>query len=92
MNADEIRAVAQAITDAHANKPGNDPDGRMDDAKTMIAAFDAIQAFRSAREKKITKAVAVVAEAKIEAAVEAAVSAPDTNVTQIQPKAKGKKA
>lgn len=92
MNSDEIRAVAQAITDAHANKSGNDCSGRTDDAKTMIAAFDAIQAFRAGREAKITKAVAVVAEAKIEAAVEAAVSDPDTNVTPIKPKAKGKKA
>lgn len=43
---DEIMVVAQAITDAHAHKAGMDPSGRMDDAKTVIAAVDALMAHR----------------------------------------------
>jgi len=54
MTGDELTAVAQAITDAHANKPGLDCAGRLDDAKTIIAAFDAIMAHRAARDAKAT--------------------------------------
>ncbi len=55
MHPDEIKAVAQAITDAHANKPGNDYTGRIDDAKTVIAAFDAIAKFRAKPEPRAPK-------------------------------------
>jgi len=56
MTGDELTAVAQAITDAHANKPGLDCAGRHDDAKTIIAAFDAIQRYRAERAKPVAKA------------------------------------
>jgi len=46
---DEIRAVAQAIADCHAKVPGLDCEGRLDDAKTIIAAFDALVAFRGGK-------------------------------------------
>lgn len=39
---DEIQAVAQAIADAHHRKPGADASGRLDDARTIIAAIDAL--------------------------------------------------
>ena len=57
MTGDELTAVAQAITDAHANKPGLDCAGRIDDAKTIIAAFDAIQRYRAASAKPAAKAI-----------------------------------
>lgn len=47
MTEDEINAVAQAITDAHASKPSMDCSGRIDDAKTIIAAVDALVKFRN---------------------------------------------
>lgn len=55
---DEIRIVAQAITDAHARAPGLDCEGRIDDAKTVIAAVDALMAFRAAPPAKTPKSVA----------------------------------
>lgn len=44
---DEIQAVAQAITDAHAHEPGMDCGGRLELAKSVIAAFDAIAKHRN---------------------------------------------
>jgi len=56
MNGDELTAVAQAITDAHANKPGLDCSGRRDDAKTISAAVDAIPRYRADRANLAAKA------------------------------------
>jgi hypothetical protein len=98
MHPDEIRAVAQAITDAHANKPGNDHTGRIDDAKTVIAAFDAIAKLRAKAEPKAPKAAAP-APTPVEPTPAPVVAEPPPtpaseldNVTPIKPKAKGKKA
>lgn len=106
MDTNEIQAVAQAITDAHAHKPGLDCAGRLDDAKTIIAAFDAIQRHRGAKGKSAVKeappapapeteppAAPVVAtpEPMAPAAIQdAPVDTPAPNVTPIKPK-KGKK-
>jgi hypothetical protein len=78
MSQDEIAAVAQAITDAHARTPGLDSAGRLDDAKTIIAAFDAIAAFRSSRERKITKAVSEIAAKAVDPEPAAPAPAPET--------------
>lgn len=43
---DEVKVVAQAITDAHARTPGGDCEGRLDDARTIIAAVDALTRHR----------------------------------------------
>jgi len=102
MHPDEIKAVAQAITDAHANKPGNDYTGRIDDAKTVIAAFDAIAKFRAKPEPRAPK-TAVPTPAPVEPTPASVVDEPSPapapelgNVTQIKPtatvRAKGKKA
>lgn len=93
MNAEEIQRVAQAITDAHAHKPGLDCSGHTDSAKTIIAAFDAIQSFRSRPEPKAAK---VAAQPQPEPVIEAAVDVPDgipaPDLAPAKPKAKGKKA
>lgn len=47
---DEVRVVAQAITDAHAKRPGGDCEGRLDDAKTIIAAVDALTRHRKLQD------------------------------------------
>lgn len=92
----EIKAVAQAIKDVHAHEPGLDCSGRMDDAKTMIAAFDAIVAFRNSSRtaKMMTATEPAPSQQQDSAPIVPPPAANDeqTNVTEIKPKSKGKKA
>lgn len=106
MDATEIEIVAQAITDAHARTPGLDCSGRLDDAKTIIAAFDAIQRHRVPKGKSAVKeappapapdpepqaaSVAATPEPTAPAAIQDALADPPaSNVTPIKPK-RGKK-
>ncbi len=50
---DEVRVVAQAITDAHAKQPGGDCEGRLDDARTIIAALDALTRHRKLADASV---------------------------------------
>lgn len=56
MDMDEVRAVAQAIADAHWGRPGANCQGHIDSAKSLIAGIDALMALRGAATMKSLKA------------------------------------
>lgn len=105
MDQDEIRAVAQAIADAHWGRPGANCQGHIDSAKTIIAGLDALMALRGAQTMKALKATPKVTTEPAALALPVAPAAPHpepiadvlppsdpapANVTPIKPK-RGKK-
>lgn len=95
---DEIQVVAQAIADAHHRKPGADASGRLDDARTIIAAIDALvrhrQADASTKSAKASKASSDTSGTRPDTSTDGEDTSPDTSNAPghvIQMAAKGKK-